>query len=83
MNFDNVIFINEDLNCFCKLFNFYITFNMLLIAIINAISSIKRNFVLIEFNKIKIDLMKIIKIDDLLKNIEIDNNDKRFEDSFD
>ena len=50
-------------------------------TIVNAISSIKRNFVLIN-NKIKIDSIKIIEIENLLKNVEIDNNDKRFKDSF-
>ena len=54
---------------------------MSLIIIINAISLIKRNFVLIN-NKIKIDSIKIIKIENLLKNVEIDNNNKRFKDSF-
>ena len=82
-SFNDVIFINEDLNCFYKFFNFYITFNMFLIEIINAISSIKRNFILIEFNKIKINLIKIIKINNLLKNVEIDDNDKRFKNLFD
>ena len=78
-----MIFINEDLNCFFKSFNFYITFNILLIVIINAISLIKRNFALIKFNKIKIDSIKAIEIDNLLKSVEINNNDKRFENSFD
>ena len=50
-------------------------------TIVNAISSIKRNFVLIN-NKIKIDSIKIIEIENLLKNVEIGNNDKRFKDSF-
>ena len=54
---------------------------MFFIAIINAILLTKRNFVLIN-NKIKIDSIKIIKIEDLLKNIEIDDNNKRFKDSF-
>ena len=56
-------------------------FNVLFIIIINAILLIKRNFVLIN-NKIKIESIKMIKIEDLLKNIEIDNNNKRFKDSF-
>ena len=55
---------------------------MLLIAIINAILLIKRSFILIKFDKIKIDSMKIIKIDNLMKNVEIDNNNERFKDSF-
>ena len=71
-----MIFINKDLNYFFKSFNFCIAFNMLLIAIINAISLIKRNFILIEFNKIKINSMKTIKINNLLKSVEIDNNNK-------
>ena len=54
---------------------------MFFIVIINGILSIKRNFVLIN-NKIKIDSIKVIEIEILLKNIEIDNNDKRFKDSF-
>ena len=78
-----MIFINDNLNCSFKSLNFYIIFNMPLIAIINAILSIKRNFVLIEFDKTKIDSMRTIKINDLLKNIEIDDNDKRFKNSFD
>ena len=82
MNFNNIIFISENLNCFGKFLNFYITFNIFLIEIINAISSIKRNFIFIKFDKIKINLIKAIKIDNLLKNVEIDNNDKRFKDSF-
>ena len=55
---------------------------MFFIAIINAILSIKRNFILIKFNKTKIDLIIIIRIDNLLKNFEIDNNNKRLKDSF-
>ena len=78
-----MIFINKNLNYFYKFFNLYIIFNIFLIEIINAISSIKRNFVLIEFNKIKINSIKTIKVDNLLKNVEIDNNNKRFKDSFD
>ena len=77
-----MIFTNENLNCFYKSFNFYITFNIFLIAIINAISLIKRNFVLIEFDKIKIDSMKAIKVDNLLRNVKIDDNNKRFKNSF-
>ena len=83
MSFNDVNVHNENLNCFFKSFNFCIIFNIFLIAIINAILSIKRNFILIEFDKIKIDLMKMIKVGDLLRNIKIDNNDKRFKDSFD
>ena len=78
-----MIFTNKDLNCFFKSFNLYITFNISLIIIINVISLIKRNFVLIEFDKIKIDSIRTIEVDNLLKNIEIDNNDKRFKNSFD
>ena len=71
-----MIFTNEGLNCFYKSFNFCITFDIFLIIIINAISSIKRNFILIEFDKIKIDSMRAIKVNNLLKNVEIDNNDR-------
>ena len=78
-----MIFTNENLNCFFKFFNLYIAFDMFLIVIVNVISSTKRSFVLIEFDKIKIDLMRMIKVDDLLKSVEINDNDKRFEDSFD
>ena len=56
-------------------------FDVFFIAIINAISSTKRNFVLIN-DKIKIDSIKIIEIEDLLRSVEIDDNDKRFKDSF-
>ena len=54
-----------------------------MIEVINAILLIKRNIVLIKFDKIKINLIKVIKVDDLLKSVEINNNDKQFKDSLD
>ena len=74
--------INEDLNCFRKSLNLYITFNTPLIVIIKTITSTDRNFVLIEFDKLKICSICAIDVDFLLKNVKIDNKNKRFEDSF-
>ena len=65
--------INESLNCFRKSLNLYIVFNMFLIVIVKAIASINRSFALIEFDKLKICSIYAINID---------NKDKRFEDSF-
>ena len=74
--------INENLNCSRKSLNLYIIFNTLLIMIIKIITSTDRSFVLIEFDKSKIYLIYAIDVDSLLKNVKIDNKNKRFEDSF-
>ena len=81
-NFNDNIIINENLNYFRKSFNLYITFNTFLIVIVKATISTKRNFALIEFDKIKICLIRTIKIDVFLRSVEIDNKNEWFEDSF-
>ena len=74
--------INKGLNCFRRSLNLCIAFDTPLIVIVKIVTSTNRSFALIEFDKLEICLIYVIDVDLLLRSVEIDDKNERFEDSF-